>query len=173
MTGRPAPFPTERYDIGRARAGAAIELRPVRAEHAELLAREIATFGPWTRAHYDVDPAALAQSLLTTGDGAVRYEIVAAGQPAGAVVVRSPWLSGPYLQLLAVLPRFQGAGIGARVLDWLEAETRDHYPNIWLCVSAFNTRAIAFYRAHGYVETARIDALLKPHIDELLMRKKL
>jgi ribosomal protein S18 acetylase RimI-like enzyme len=173
LTGPRASFRAERYAIGAARDGRGLALAPLRAEIASAIAREIATFGPWTADHYAIDPEALAASLVQSGDGAVRYEILCGAETAGLLVVRSPWLSGPYLQLLAVLPRFQGCGIGARVLAWLEAEARGLAPNVWLCVSAFNTRAADFYRRHGFVEVARIDALLKPHIDELLMRKRL
>ena len=43
---------------------------------------------------------------------------------AGVVAIRSPWLRGPYLELLCVLPDFQRQRIGADVLQWMEQEVR-------------------------------------------------
>jgi ribosomal protein S18 acetylase RimI-like enzyme len=168
-----ARFASRPYDLGLTTDGRTLVLQPIAPDRASLLADEIVTFGPWVPAHYAIDAHALAEALVVTGDGAVRYEIAVGGEPAGVVIVRVPWLGGPYLQLLAVLPAAQGQGIGARVLGWLEAEARGIYPNVWLCVSDFNVRAQSFYRRHGYEKQTTIEALLKPDIDEILMRKRL
>lgn len=168
MVGPSTPFRTERYEIGPALA-----LEPMRSEDAGVLADAIPTFGPWTREHYAVDPDEFARSLLAADDGASRYVITLNDRPAGVVIVRNPWLAGPYLQLLAVLPQHQRAGIGSHVLGWMEAEAAGRYPNLWLCVSHFNADAERFYRRHGFELAARLGGLLRPGIDELLMRKRL
>ncbi len=95
------------------------------------------------------------------------------GQLAGAVVIVCPWLAGPYLQMLAVLPPFQNLGIGAAILAWYEAEARGHFRNLWLCMSGFNANAQRFYLAHGYERAAIIPELMRAGDDELLMRKRL
>ncbi len=65
---------------------------------------------------------AMTRFLAASGDGASRYVIEVDGVEAGAVSVRFPWLKGPYLELLAVLPPFQRRGIGAGILAWFEQE---------------------------------------------------
>lgn len=173
MTGPPPRFAAEHYSIGTARDGRPLALARMTPDAAHALAGTLPTFGPWSPAHYAVAPDRMAAALMTTGDGASRYQIRCDGALAGGVVIRSPWLAGPYLQLLGVLPAFQGQAIGSRVMAWLEQEAAGVSQNIWLCVSTFNTRAFAFYRAHGFEAVAVLDALSKPQIDETLMRKRL
>ena len=74
-----------------------------------------------------------------TETGATRYQIIANDQPAGVLVMRNPWLHGPYLHLLGLLPAYHRRGIGDIALRWIEAEAQGHFRNLWLCVSAFNT----------------------------------
>ena len=80
----------------------------------------------------------------------------------------------PYLQLLAVLPEFQGRNLGLRLLQWMEFEARGaEARQLWLCVSTFNTRAQAFYQRFGFEAVAVLDKLASDASDELLMRKRL
>ena len=63
-------------------------------------------------------------SAYLTGDDAHchRLTIRHGGAIAGVVAVRNPWLYGPYLGLLAVLPGYQGTGIGSAILGWMADE---------------------------------------------------
>jgi ribosomal protein S18 acetylase RimI-like enzyme len=166
----PRPFRTERYQIGPSRDGQPVMLDPMTEAGADALGPQLAAFGPW--AHY-----AFGADRMTAGlkrrDGAAVYQIACGPDLAGAAVILSPWLAGPYLQLLAVLPEHQGRGIGARVVAWLEAEARGHFRNLWLCVSGFNAGAQRFYRDHGFEVVATLDGLVRDGDDELLMRKRL
>lgn len=129
-----------------------------------------------------LDPAATyltsAQSLAgyfsTTEPGAPRFKIRLAGEAAGILGLRLNWLRGPYLQYLAVIPRFQGRSIGTRVLAWFEREARARGErNIWICASAFNPGAAQLYQRQGFAIVAELDGLVAdPHV-ELLMRKRL
>jgi ribosomal protein S18 acetylase RimI-like enzyme len=165
------PFRTERYAIGPLRNGVAAALRPMTAKGAQLLGPGAAAIGPW--AHYCFDGAKLAEALARVGDSAMRYQLECGGEIAGAVVIVCPWLSGPYLQMLAILPAHQKQGIGAAILGWFESEARGHFRNVWLCVSGFNVEAQSFYRAHGYERVATLDGLMRDGDDELLMRKRI
>ena len=82
-------------------------------------------------------------------------------------------MSGPYLQMLAILPAHQNQGIGSRILGWFEEEAREHFRNLWLCVSGFNFDAQRFYQAHGYALVATLDGLMRDGDAELLMRKRI
>jgi ribosomal protein S18 acetylase RimI-like enzyme len=165
------PFRSNAFAIGAARDGQTLELRAMTAAAADELAAKTAAIGPW--AHYASEAASISAVLQNTADGSVGYEVRSGAALAGAVVVCCPWLAGPYLQLLAILPAHQNRGIGGSVLAWFEAEARDHYRNLWLCVSAFNVAAQRFYERHGFERVATLAGLLREGDDELLMRKRL
>ena len=151
--------------------GAELALRPMTEAGAEFLGPAVAAVGPW--AHYGFDGGKIAAGLRQAGGNAICYQLECGGELAGAVVIVSPWLAGPYLQMLAVLPAYQKQGIGAAILAWFEAEARGHARNIWLCVTGFNVDAQRFYRAHGFELVATLDALMREGDDELLMRKRI
>jgi ribosomal protein S18 acetylase RimI-like enzyme len=165
------PFRSNRYEIGTSRDGRALTLRPMTGAAADVLAPQVTAIGPW--AHYGLEPSRISAAFKSRDDGAARYQIECGADLAGAVVILSPWMAGPYLQMLAVLPAHQSRGIGARFLGWYEAEARGHFRNLWLCVSAYNTEAQRLYRAHGFERVATLEALLREGDDEVLMRKRL
>jgi diamine N-acetyltransferase len=165
------PYHAERYEIGTARDGRPLALQPITPAAADRLGAAIAGIGPW--AHYAIAGTALAEALKSTGAATASYEIACAGESAGAVTIRPAWLVGPYLQMLAVLPDFQGQGIGSRVIAWFEAEARLKGRSAWLCVSAFNPAAQRLYQAHGFELVATLGDLVRDGDDELLMRKRL
>lgn len=148
-----------------------LSLEPVDASIAPKLAQAIAAIDPWRT--LGIEAARLGDSLLASDDHLHRWVICRDGAHAGAVMIRSPWLFGPYLALLAVLPGHQGAGVGAAVLDWMELEARGTATNIWACVSGFNTRAQQFYEKHGFERMAVLDDLVRPGFAEVLIRKRL
>lgn len=80
-------------------------------------------------------------------------------------------LLGEYLKILAVDAEQRGAGIGRRLMEELERRAFARWPNVYLCVSDFNTGARAFYRRLGYEEVGMLHDLLLPGKGEVLMRK--
>ena len=115
---------------------------------------------------------AMARFLVSSADGAYRYRIDAGGDLAGAVSIRQPWLKGPYLELLAILPPFQNRGIGAEILDWFEREAlRAEARNLWVCASGFNERALRFYQRHGFKQAVALPGLVGDGYTEILLRK--
>lgn len=168
----PAPYRADPGLIGKARDGTEVVLIPMTRETAEFLGSGLAAIDPWARITYSANR--LSSFLAMIEDGAPRYQIVASAAIAGTIVVRNPWLAGPYLNILGLLPDFSGRGIGDVVLQWFEAEARRaEFRNIWLCVSSFNTGAERFYRAHGFTRVATLDELTIEGADEILMRKRL
>ena len=109
-----SPFSASRIDLQSARLG------PLDPACCQSLAEAIAAIPPWSTMKYPAE--AMARFLVSSADGAYRYRIDAGGDLAGAVSIRQPWLKGPYLELLAILPPFQNRGIGADILDWFERE---------------------------------------------------
>lgn len=165
------PYHALRYEIGAAPGGGRVTLVSMAPGEADRLGAAFAAIDPW--AAYAIPPARLAAFFTSSEEGCSRRAIRIDGRLAGAVVVRAPWLHGPYLQFLGLLPGEEGAGVGRLVLDWMQAEAPPGTRNLWLCVSAINRRALAFYERHGFRQVAALEALAADHMDELLMRKRL
>jgi GNAT superfamily N-acetyltransferase len=164
------PFGKSRYDLRDAR-GRSLTLQPIDKPAATYLADAMASMAPWRT--LQISAARLANAFAEGDDHLHQWAIRDGSACAGVVSIRSPWLYGPYLSLLAVLPGHQAGGIGAVILEWMEHEVRGTAPNIWACVSAFNSRAQKFYERHGFERTAMLDDLIRPGFAEVLIRKRL
>jgi ribosomal protein S18 acetylase RimI-like enzyme len=147
-------------------------LQPLTAENATRLGMAMAEMPPWSINGWPAER--LTRSLISEQPAMRRFEIMAGGELAGLAAIQHPFLHGPYLQLLAVLPGFQGRNLGLRALAWMEAEARiEQARQLWLCVSTFNNRAQAFYERFGFEAIAVLDKLALDHSDEIFMRKRL
>ena len=166
------PFPIDPGPIGTTRDGRPIAMCAMTPQAAAALGPAMADIDPWARLGVE---AALFTSFLARHEaGAYRYRIVVDDIDAGICVVRDPWLSGPYLNLLGLVPQAQRQGVGKAVLQWLEARARTaKHRNLWLCVSSFNDNARRIYERAGYTHLATIDSLSFDGFDEHLMRKRL
>lgn len=186
MMGGEAPFGAEAYDLGVAR------LRPVTEGDATVLGAALAAIDPWRRMGF---PAKALSGYLTRDDPTVRRFAIwtggAAGGAAGGadgsatapalsgvVSVRDPWLRGPYLEVLGLLPHAQGQGVGAAVMGWFENEAQTGKramaaTNLWVLCSDFNAGGLAFYKRHGFEEVAPLDGMAGPGFTEILLRKRL
>ena len=162
----PAPGP-----IGTTGDGAVVALADMTPHGATDLGTRLAAIDPWARVGYSAQ--SFVGYLAAHEPNVARYRILLDAAPVGAMVIRRVWLHGPYLQLLGLVPEAQGRGIGEYALRWYEAQVRGQYRNLWLCVSAFNTRARRFYTAHGFTESGVLDSLVFDGKDEILMRKRL
>lgn len=114
----------------------------------------------------------LAAYLASSDADAMRYVVSVKGEESGVVSVRHPWLKGPYLELLALLPPAQNQGIGSSIMAWFEsAGLRYGARNLWVCASSFNARALRFYERHGFARAAMLPGLVADGYDEILLRK--
>jgi len=160
----PSQFSNTPIDLGRARL---VALDPRRSDK---LAAAIVAIPPWSVMSYPAE--AMARFLATADGNASHYAVEVEGEQAGAVSVRSPWLKGPYLELLALLPKAQGQGVGSSILVWFEEEAlKVGARNLWVCASSFNTRALRFYERHGFEQAATLPGLVADGYDEILLRK--
>ncbi|HZV21764.1 MAG TPA: GNAT family N-acetyltransferase [Hyphomicrobiales bacterium] len=149
-----------------------ILLRPLRPEHTALLANAMSAMPPWSVIGFPAER--MVRAFTRVLPSVFRFEIIAEDKPAGMVAIQNPFLHGPYLQVLAILPEFQGRKFGWRILEWMEGEARQEQARqLWLCVSTFNTGAQRFYRRFGFQEAAMLDKLASDGSDEILMRKRL
>ena len=156
-------FGRQTHDLGGCR------LRPLEAADAAPLAAALVELDPWRTLGFRQEPLA---DYLERDDAALARFVVEREAPIGLVAVRSPWLRGPSIELLALLPAAQGTGIGGQLVAWAAAQAAPA-ANLWACVSAFNAPARAFYARHGFVETATLRDLATAGFDEILLRKRL
>jgi diamine N-acetyltransferase len=147
-----------------------LSLQPIDLAAACHLATALVAVDPWRT--LGSDAGKLADYLMAKDPHCHRRLICHGGEMAGVVAIRDPWLYGPYLALLAVLPKHQRSGIGSTVLGWMEGQARALADNMWVCVSSFNVRAQHFYQRHGFVCVADLDALVHPEHSERLLRKR-
>ncbi|MBR9972023.1 GNAT family N-acetyltransferase [Magnetospirillum sulfuroxidans] len=143
-------------------------IRPLLAFEAPALAEALAHMDPWRRLGFSDD--GLAGYLTRDDANLLRMVYEQDGQPVGLLCLRSPWLRGPYVEMLAVVPDRQSQGVGSALLAWAAGQNGG---NLWVCVSAFNHRGRDFYGRNGFVEKAELNDLISVGEDEILMRKKL
>lgn len=158
------PFSAASLDLGAARL---VPLEP--GDHARL-AEAIVVMPPWVVMRYPAD--AMERFLAAESDTVSRYCVEVGSEKAGVVSVRYPWLKGPYLELLALLPKFQDQGLGTRILGWFEQEAVRHESrNLWVCASSYNDGALRLYERHGFHRVAMLPGLVVDGYDEILLRK--
>ena len=83
-------------------------------------------------------------------------------------------LSGPlngYIQTVAVHPEWRCRGIGTQLIHWAEHRIFLQSPNVFLCVSSFNTHAQKLYARLGYRRVGELPDFLTAGFSEILMRK--
>ncbi|HLO77140.1 MAG TPA: GNAT family N-acetyltransferase [Magnetospirillum sp.] len=142
--------------------------RPLVAADIPALAAALAGMDPWLTLGYSATGLA---AYLGREDGALmRVVIEHDGAPAAVLALRRPWLRGPYVELLAVLPQAQGAGFGRALVEWAAGQGGG---NLWACVSAFNSAARRFYAGMGFVEVAPLPDLVADGQAEILLRRRL
>ena len=99
------------------------------------------------------------------------YWVEQAGQWAGFLVL---YMDGPfrgYIQTVCLRDECRGRGVGSAVVRWAEERIFRESPNVFMCVSDFNTGARRLYLRMGYeVIGSLADFLVEGHA-ELLLRK--
>ncbi len=132
----------------------------------------LALMDPWKRLGFGAD--SLTEYLNRPDPSLARFAILHQGELVGALATRTPWLRGPYLELLAILPQAQGQGIGKQALAWAFAKAKAKGAlNFWACVSAFNHSARGFYSHMGFIEATELTNLVVAGEHEILLRKVL
>lgn len=164
MTDTP-PFSSDRFEWSGGR------LVILRRDDASSTAEILCAMDPWKTLAV---PGETMCAYLMKSDPALRkYSVFVEEKIAGIVAVRYPWLRGPYLELLAVFPEYQGRGIGRRIIEWMAVETSSRSSSIWVMVSGFNRPARSFYEREGFSVVAELPDFMKKDLVEILMRKVL
>lgn len=141
------------------------------AEITMKAAEALPRIDPWRTLGYRSE--SLEKYLRQDDPNLYRFSVCNSENLAGIVCIRSPWLMGPFIELLAIFPAFQGRGLGGEIVAWLEMEAQLTSKNIWTTVSSFNESAARFYRKRGFFPVGWLRDLIRPGFDETLLRKVL
>jgi RimJ/RimL family protein N-acetyltransferase len=133
----------------------------------DACAEIMATSEPWITLQRTVETL---RPVL--GDPAKEVHLVRDAQGIAAfVILDMRGALGGYVQTIAVRADRRSSGLGAAILSAVEERVYRQSPNVFLCVSVFNTRAQRFYARMGYERIGVWREYVVAGSDEILMRK--
>jgi ribosomal-protein-alanine N-acetyltransferase len=89
----------------------------------------------------------------------------------GFIMVRLKGSFTGYIQTIAISKEFREQGIGEAAMRYIESVIFKTSPNVFICVSSFNKRALKLYRRMGYESVGTLRDYILVGYDELLLRK--
>lgn len=127
----------------------------------------MASSSPWTTMGISYE-----QCLLGFG-GSWRetYVLFYQQKLAGFVVIQPFGSFKGYIQTICISEEFRGKGFGKHLLHFCEAKILETSPNVFICVSSFNTGAIKLYQEFGFKLVGELNDFVKTGFTELLLRK--
>ncbi len=136
-------------------------------EEAQACARLMCSSEPWLTLGRGYEA-----SLERMRDETKECYVARAGESlAGFLVLDMRGAFRGYLQIVCVAPESRGSGVGTRLVRFAEERIFRETPNVFLCVSSFNSGARRLYERLGYTLVGELpDYLVRGH-SELLMRK--
>jgi ribosomal-protein-alanine N-acetyltransferase len=149
---------------------AELTIEPASADEREWAAALMAHSEPWITLRRGLEQCRIAcrrpEYLL--------FVAHLSGRPCGFVLLHPRGVAGsPYLASIAVAEEFRGAGVGTRLLNFVEQIFRPQARHLFLCVSSFNQRARALYERHGYRVVGELKDYVIDGASEFLMHKPL
>ncbi len=90
---------------------------------------------------------------------------------AGFVILQVCGSFKGYIQTLCIDESWRGRGLGTKLLEFCEKRILKISPNIFICVSSFNSNAIKLYERFGFKLVGELQDFVKTGYSELLLRK--
>lgn len=90
---------------------------------------------------------------------------------AGFVILQLDGTFKGYIQTICINEDFRGKGLGKKLLKFCEERILKISPNIFICVSSFNTGALQLYTDFGFKIVGELNDFVKEGFTELLLRK--
>lgn len=100
-----------------------------------------------------------------------RYLVRADGERAGLLILDMHGPFAGYIQTICLAASARNRGIGSHVIAWAEKRIFAEYPNVFMCVSSFNTNALRLYERRDYEVVGTLQRFIVDEHDELLLRK--
>lgn len=113
------------------------------------------------------------EQCLSAFEGSFRevHIVTVNGKIAGFAILQLSGSFSGYIQTICVSEEYRGRGIGTALLSYCEGRILKISPNIFICVSSFNTRARKLYENFGFRLVGELENFIKEGYSELLMRK--
>lgn len=147
-----------------------LTIRPLAGEEeARKCARMMVESEPWITLRRGFEAAL----RLIADQTKEVYVACVEGIAVGHVVVNMEGPFAGYIQALVVIAEWRGRGIGEKLLKFAEERIFRDSPNLFLCVSGFNTRAQKFYERLGYERIGELKNYVVAGESEFLMRKSI
>jgi ribosomal protein S18 acetylase RimI-like enzyme len=127
----------------------------------------MAASDPWRTLGRGVEPCL---ALLKDGSKE-RYAAFKGDAFMGLLILNLRGVFVGYLQTVFVAPQARGSGVGTALVAFAEQRIFNDHPNVFLCVSAFNTGAQRLYDRLGYARVGELTDFLSAGQSELLLRK--
>ncbi len=143
-----------------------------RTEDADLLdacAKMMSETDPWITLQMNLQRCRMA----LVGDFKEVYVAMDADELIGFAALQMQGTFRGYIQTVCVSTQHQGKGIGTQLIRFSEARIFEASPNVFMCVSSFNTAAQRLYARLGFEKVGVLtDFIIRGH-DELLLRKSI
>jgi len=99
--------------------------------------------------------------------------IASVDQPVGFILLHPKgFLGSPYIAALVITEEFRGRGIGTKLVSFAERFFSGSR-HCFLCVSSFNSRALALYSRLGYTKIGELPDFIADGYSEFLLCKRL
>jgi ribosomal protein S18 acetylase RimI-like enzyme len=136
-------------------------------EEIEVCARMMANLEPWITLGRDYEASVETLSVPSKEV----YLAMMEGQIVGFTILNLQGGFVGYLQTLCVALEWRNKGIGSQLMAFAEQRIFKETPNVFICVSSFNPRALKLYKQLGYEEIGELkDYIISGH-SEILLRK--
>jgi [ribosomal protein S18]-alanine N-acetyltransferase len=122
---------------------------------------------PWVRLGMD------QAQCLKSFEGSSRevYLLKNEKEIIGFVIIQPQGTFKGYIQTIAIDENYRGKGYGTQLLKFCEQSILQYSPNIFICVSLFNQKAIKLYAKFGFELVGELKDFVKKGYTELLLRK--
>jgi [ribosomal protein S18]-alanine N-acetyltransferase len=90
---------------------------------------------------------------------------------AGFVILQTAGTFSGYIQTICIDEAYRGMGLGKMLLRYCDERVIQFSPNLFICVSSFNTGAIKLYYEFGFKLVGELENFVKQGFTELLLRK--
>ena len=136
-------------------------------EEIEICARMMANLEPWITLRRDYQASVETLSVPSKEV----YLALMEAEIAGFTILNLQGGFIGYVQTLCVAPDWRNKGIGSELMAFAEQRIFKETPNVFICVSTFNPKALKLYRRLGYEIIGEIKDYIIPGHSEILLRK--
>jgi [ribosomal protein S18]-alanine N-acetyltransferase len=89
----------------------------------------------------------------------------------GCIVLQMAGTFKGYIQSICVAPQARKRGVGRALIQFCEERIFRETPNVFICVSSFNTEAARLYYTLGYEKIGELKDFIIRGYSEIVMRK--